>query len=419
MGSSDESGDYVTGLVVASSITAVLFALAMLTVAILFCCGRRNVGFLSGAPFEVFQEMKDGNNDDPSLNSANGFNTPPKEQRAPSTRREKMSACSQGGKTQLWVRSTFIVSGVIFILFSILMVTQGLMNLQQSVDEVNYSAVDVDQFAMDADTILQEGVRNVQSGAIKIRDSLSSELTRDAFCPANPDLEGYAEAAQLRAKADEAVQQLTLLDNFLGDQVESLSQAIDSVGKGAQEVERKTDEINLTTWQAMLFLIPCTIVPALLVAATIMAMFDVHFPIFNRVINWFLLPLFIIMVVVSALVSTAWIAIGSANSDFCLPGTLPSDKYDPNSPDGAVYRMLDRSGYSDPSNLVRQVAQYYVEQCENAPKVVRAHAYRWCWLRVFTAVHASAHTRLTVIVPSMVDRPKRKPHSRRSLTKTW
>jgi hypothetical protein len=387
MGSSDESGDYITGLVVASSITAVLFCMAMLAVAILACCGRRRVGFLSGAPFEVMEKMDDDDDDPHSLNSGNGFSTPPKEQRqAPSTRREKLSACSQSGQTQLWVRSTFIVSGVIFILFSILMVTQGLMNLQQSVDEVNASAVDVDQFAVDADTILQEGVRNVQSGAIKIRDSLSAELTRDAFCPANPDLEGYAEAAQLRAKADEAVQQLTLLDNFLGEQVVGLSQAIDDVGKGAQQVERKTEEINLTTWQAMLFLIPCTIVPALLVAATIMAMFDVNFPMFNCAINWFLLPLFIIMVIASALVSTAWIAIGSANSDFCLPGALPSDKYDPSSPDGAVYRMMDRSGYSDPNNLVRQVAQYYVEQCENVtdpfdfvtvyvPKVVRAQEF--------------------------------------------
>jgi hypothetical protein len=77
------------------------------------------------------------------------------------------------------------------------------------------------------------------------------------------------------------------------------------------------------------------------------------------------MPLFIIMVITAATIASVMVAAASANSDFCLPGGRPTlDVYTGNSPDTTVYRILDRKKFNKTA-LVRQVADYYVAQCQN------------------------------------------------------
>ena len=305
------------------------------------CLGKHRVGFLSGAPL-TSQSNKvsivDGGSEKNCVTSA-----------SPSV-----------------VRSVFIGSGIMFILFAILIVTQGITNLQDTVVTVHRSAVDIDSIATEADDIMNSGLLSVQATASSVRDGIVTELSGDAFCPADPTLENNDSVANIRVQADQAVQLLTSLDNFLGDRIPVVSLAIQQAAKGARQVESATDDVDLTDWEALVVLIPYTIIPCLLVAAAIMAQYDVEFPFLNCAINWFLMPIFIIMVIVCAAVASVMVAAASANSDFCLPGGRPDmDTYSGLSPDTTVYRFLDRKQI-DQSALVRQVADYYVKQCQNA-----------------------------------------------------
>ena len=253
-----------------------------------------------------------------------------------------------------------------FILFAILLVTQGITNLQDTVVTVHRSAVDIDSIATEADDIINSGLLSVQGTASSVRDGILTELSSDNFCPADPTLANNQAAAEIRVKADEAVQLLSSLDNFLGDQLTVISTATLQAAKGARQVENATDDVDLTDWEALLILIPYTIIPCILVAAAILAQYDVQVPFLNCVIQWFLMPFFVILVVVCAVISCIMVAAASANSDFCLPGGRPEiDTYTGMSPDTTVYRLLDRYQF-DQSSVVRQVSDYYISQCQNA-----------------------------------------------------
>lgn len=342
MSSSDEDvADYRAGLIAVASVTAICFFFAMICLPIFMCLGRDRVGFLSGAPL-TSQTNKGSTVDGKSEKN-----------------------CVTGASPTV-VRSVFIGSGMMFILFAILIVTQGVTNLQDTIVAVHRSAVDIDSIATEADDIMNSGLLSVQDTATSVRDGILTELTSDNFCPADPTLANNEAAAKIRAQADEAVQLLTLLDNFLGDRLPAASTAVQQAAKGAQQVESATDDVDLTDWEALVILIPYTIVPCLLVAAAIMAQYDVQFPFLNCAINWFLMPFFVIMVIVCAGVACGMVAAASANSDFCLPGGRPElDVYSGLSPDTTIYRFLDRKQFTEAA-LVRQVADYYVAQCRNA-----------------------------------------------------
>ena len=345
----DQAGasDYYTGLILLAVVIAVCFFAFMLVILIFKCCGKRCVGFLSGAPFEREASFEDYDVD--------------KEQ--PQHRTTEASGCC-GVDKSAWVRLTFIGSGTIFIIFTFLLVMEGITNLQESVGTVHQSSIDVGLLALEAKDIVNKGIGDIQQIADNVRGSLAKELRAEKFCPADPKLENNENAAAIRDKVDYALDMLSRLDGFVGDEVDTISEAISRAVEGAEEVEERTADINLENVAGLLILIFFTIIPSLLVAAAIMAHFDVDVPKFVCFINWFLLPIFIIMVLLCVIVACGMVASASANADFCLPGGYPDDPYTEVSPDTTIKRILDRSGV-DKADFLRQVTTYYVDQCQN------------------------------------------------------
>jgi hypothetical protein len=396
--SDEEASDYVVGLLVAGVICAALFLTWMLLILIFLCLGRDRVGFLSGAPFDRkrrYSKAKQSASPQPSTDGSlqEEFNNEVEATNTVSRKRKGGGCC--GGTTPVWIRGSFILSGIIFILFSILLVTQGITNLQQTVETMDQSAVDVQLLASEASAILQEGLLDVQPVAASLRDALVAELQRDNFCPGDPDLEQSATAQDVRDVATTAVDALTALDEFVTEQADDIALAVEKVEKGAAQIHDVTGDVDVTDWEALLILIFYTIVPCVLVAATILAHYDVDVSGSGLVciINWFFLPLFILMVIVAAGTASGMIIAASANSDFCLPGgraeiddnQLSEFFVRTNSPDYTLMRILERSGYKpEDTDMVYKVANYYVQQCqskvedpfvflkEHMPELVRA-----------------------------------------------
>jgi hypothetical protein len=367
-GSSAESDDYKKGLIAAACVTAICFFVAFLVLPILMCCGQGRVGFLSGAPLKARRNNSTTKVDNDEQSSINSFNTPsPQEAKRSAVKDEASQGCNCClNASPTGVRATFIMAGVIFILFAILLVTQGVTNLQDTIYSVNLSASEIDALATEADDILHSGLLNLQAEATSLRDGIVAELSGDNFCPADPTLQNFPDAANIRNLTDSSEQLLSQLDTFLADQVEGVSAAIDDAAKGARQVKNATDDVDLLGWKTLFVLIPYTIVPCLLVSAAIMAHFDADLPILNTAVRWFLMPLFVIMVIVCAGVASGMIAAASANSDFCLPGGRSTDSYPGTSPDTTIYRVLDRKQYTQ-EDLLRQVADFYIDQCQTKP----------------------------------------------------
>lgn len=346
--SPEEQSDYYTGLLLASIITAVFFFVFIVVILVFMCCGKSRVGFLSGRPFQRTLCVEDDYGID-------------KEQ--PRHNTPKTTACC-GVDRSTWVRLTFIISGTIFIIFSFLMVSEGITNLQQTVGTVHQSAMDVGQLAIAAKKITETSIIAVQDVATNVRGSLVEELSAENFCPNDPDLENNTAGAKIRDSVDEAVKLLSQVDGFVGDDIDDITDVIDEAIKGAEEIEARTENVNLEKTVGIVILVVFSIIPCLLVSAAIMAQFDVKVPQFVCIINWFLLPVFILMVLFCVIVSCGMVATASANSDFCLPGGYADDPYTERSPDTTIKRILDRTGVKE-KDFMRQVTQYYVDQCQN------------------------------------------------------
>jgi len=364
----ESSSDYMYGLAMAASVVVVCFFLLLLMILVFKCCPQR-VGFLSGAPFVVHNnnnkeeqeaELKASEDDTPVEQQQEQY---PASNKAKNT---KKKACCCG--TLAAVRLTFILSGIIFITFACLIVTNGITNLQQTVQSVHHSAVHVEYISQQAQDIFTNGIAQIQSVASSVRNAMQEELDRDDFCPAALDnVLDDRPAAVVTRQLQDAVTQLRQIETFSdGTVAASVAAALGDAGREAQQLADQAGDVDLTDWQALLVLILYTVVPSVLVSVTILS----HFEIIEssaglyKVTDCFLLPLFIFMVIVCCLVSSAMLATASANSDFCLPGGRVDDTYPGDSPDATILRMLDAQGIVGKDDFVRKVANWYVYQCQ-------------------------------------------------------
>jgi len=369
-GEDGDSNDYVLGLAVIAGIVGACFLFFMMIILIFMCCGKRRVGFLSGRPFEVMVDDDDYNSDDSDSYYNNGVSKE-KHDNASSSKKKKRSCCYNCQCSIAWIRCTFIISGILFIIFAMLMVAKGFTNLQETTRTVHLSATRIEYITSEAHMIMTESLKEIQAYAGSVRVALQEELDRDDFCPGDPELEGNPEAFDVRTQTQDAVIELRQLDNFVGEQVNAVAEALAEAGRQSETVVDMTGDVDLTDWQALLILIVFTLVPTMFVSAAILSHFDIEAPALTAILDFAMMPLFIFMVLFCVFVSCAMLVGASANSDFCLPGGRPDDAYEGGSPDASVLRFLDAQGFTvgsggtEQNELVRQVADYYVHQCQN------------------------------------------------------
>lgn len=343
------------GLAMLAGIVGACFLLFMMIILIFMCCGKQRVGFLSGRPFELTltdDYYRDENDD--SM----------REQYPDKTKKKKKKGCCCGIATTTWVRCTFILSGILFIIFAMLMVGKGITNLQDTVKSVHHSAANIEYITTEAQDIMKTGLNDIRGVAASVRDALEEELARDDFCPDDPEMDDNPQAADVRMQTENAVEKLRDLDSFVGEQVNDVADALTEVGGQAQSAVDTTGDVDLTDWQALLILIVFTLVPSMFVSAAILSHFDIETPCFTAFLDCCMMPLFILMVLFCVFVSCAMLVAASVNSDFCLPGGRSDDPYDGNSPDASVLRFLDAQGYTGEEDFVRNVAEYYIHQCQ-------------------------------------------------------
>lgn len=162
---------------------------------------------------------------------------------------------------------------------------------------------------------------------------------------------------EVRAQVDKAVVLLEELENFQDSRLSDFEASLSNVQDAANSVEETSSETDFLGWKSIILLIPYTVITALLMSATVMAFFDVSFYGLNCMINWFLLPLFVLMTASACALASLTALAAGVNSDFCLPGGDSSA-----SPDDTVVGIMFAEGYEE-EDFELQIVRYFVEQC--------------------------------------------------------
>lgn len=313
------------------------------------CLGKERVNFLSGRPFERPQPSD-------LREEREGGEKP----RSPSDKPKRNELYSRGdpwGSEPTRVRIVFLFSGVVVITFAILLVTRGLTELQTTVETVNKGAKVMKSITAEGREIISTGMLDLNFRAENVRSTLLNELERDMFCPADPSMENSDTGREVRDHIDSVVHLLGELQDFQDKDLNDFEESLLSVYDASNSVEKNSDDTDFIGWKSMILLLPYTIVTALLMSATAMAFFDVSMPGLSRLINWVLLPLFILMTVGACLLAS-FTAVGAGmNSDFCLPGGDETA-----SPDENVVAIMLAEGYVEDEFELRMV-KFFVEQC--------------------------------------------------------
>jgi hypothetical protein len=375
---------YVIGITFAAIICISVFVVWAVLLLVFMCCGTEKVGFLSGRPFRLLVASSSSPSSTPqsggSSGKRQGFGGGGEEEEsspheaAPPTKRwssSRDSAASDSGAEKsaphrnpscgnrpTRIRVAFLVCGAAFVTFSVLVVTEGLSNLQSTVAVMQGSTKEVMSITNAAIDILENEFLRAGTVAESVRTELDQQLAEGAFCPRDPSLENTAEGQQLRSAGVNALDQLDALGDFMTTNVQLMLEPLKEFANQSAYVDEKLAPIDLTDWRAMVILIPFSIVPALLMGGALMALFDASVPAYVCFTNWFLLPVFVLLVVVAWAVASAMLVLAALNGDFCLP----SGYYEGNPPDGTVRSILKSQGYANTTAYA--IADFYVTQCQ-------------------------------------------------------
>mmetsp|Transcript_12647 Transcript_12647/g.17943 ORF Transcript_12647/g.17943 Transcript_12647/m.17943 type:complete len:552 (+) Transcript_12647:136-1791(+) len=324
----DEVTDYALGLIFGGALVITFFVIWLLVILVFKCLGQRRVGFLSGAPF---------------------------------TKTPEISAVGGNVRRPMITRCVFLSSGVILIVFGVLLVTQGITNLRDTISNVYYSNEQIASITRDAEDI-STSLRLVGVSAAEIRNTIVGNLGN--FCPDEVDVEA-ATGHDIDAIAQDTVDLLDDLGDFLNEDLVTLEDSLNTTTKASEDVDEVVNDIDLNDWQALIVLIPLIVVPSLLMVGVLMAMFESSNLIYTRVIDWCLLPIFVLITLFAICGCGAIMVVSTVNADWCYgeeSTKFSGSSIQTNSPDGTVLNIMDELGFEQ-TDLVFRGVKYYVTQC--------------------------------------------------------
>lgn len=354
--------DYIRGALFACCLTFALAVLWFLMLLVFRLLGPRRVGCMCGGPMRRVVDRQEAVGYLETTYS--GESIALMEQKGLSGDRDILRFYHEEVsflKRPTMMRLAFLLSGTVFILFSVLAVTKGLTNLQLTLNTVHHNSAVIREMAHEAEGILT-AIRESRTMAVSVRDELVKELSDNNFCPANEAVTESDQASQVINQAEQAIPLLNQLNDFVSSNMAEMESSLDEVQQTTSALEEKTDRIDFTSWRGMMILVPYTLIPAALMAGTILAMYDIHIPLYSKFLDYFACPLMILLVLFACCMCSLMLVAVTVNSDFCYPVDSSGERFG-ETPDTTILRILKVEGYTN-ATMQHQVVNYYVSQCE-------------------------------------------------------
>lgn len=302
----EEVTSYTTGLLFVACLIMSFFSVWGLLLLLFKCLGPANLGILSGYPYQ------------------------------------KEGIASRVG------RFIFLISALMVMIFSILAVIKGLTKLEDTTDTIDLTNQDVikihDEFLS-----VTASLKTVSRQATPVRDQLVEFLNGD-ICPLVPD--GNAD---IRVFAQEALDALEQLANFISDELTSVTNALKQVAIATREVNTAVEQVQFTSGAAVGVMIPYFIVPALLLVTLVMGWTETYVEGYYCFTTWFTLPVFIIMVIFTYVACGFTILATESNADFCYGGTE-------NTPEATIANIMGRYNLTQ-GDMYYDAIKFYSNQC--------------------------------------------------------
>jgi len=286
-----------------------LFSVWAVVLLVLKCLGRRQVGFMSGAPFTQY--------DAPSLVKS--------------------------------VRYTFAASAFMVLLFSILLVSKGTTQLQTAAETFDDSNQEVASISSSL-AELSKALQTEAQAAIGLRDDLVSFLRQDV-CPNQPGTNIEATLRDLSRSTLVAVQDL---ENFVQSDLQRLDTVLDDVQNAAKEIDTAFEESTPTPFQMGSIVIPYVVTTVFMIVALVLGWRETRNDKYLCFIHWFVLPLFIIFIAAAVIGCAVAAFIAQANADVCSGG-------DTSTPEGTVEAIMETEFTR--TDFEFEVISFYLNQC--------------------------------------------------------
>jgi hypothetical protein len=310
-GTQEQRSEYIYGLLFAGIFIYAWFIAWLIVLLVFKCLGQRRVGLLSGSPMKTV-----------------------------------------GSKRPVMIRTTFIISVIIVVVFSGLLVSQGLTQLRTGMETIYNSSVELNRILEKVNgfaNALQEVGQSIQP----LKENIVARLANDSFCPGINLTE--ATGVDFDSILNDTVTTLDSANNFTIPKENQTLEALNVAQKTTNNVENTTDNITPSDWQSLIFVVPFSIFAFLYLVGVALAWRKKNVAWYTCILSWVVLPIFVVFIVICFLCSGA-IAIGaSANADFCSGGTT-------NTPEGTITEILAMNGYST-EDLVFRITTYYIQQC--------------------------------------------------------
>lgn len=409
-GTSSESEDYIAGLVYLFILSASLTLIAFFVLLLLMCLGKKRVGFLSGAPFHRTRYIQYSNST--STTSNNNISTDNEEQYNDNNHDKENNdndntqhynfskpsitvvSITGGGRAcfgkdqSVWIRFCFVLSGLIVMLFSIFFVTFGLRDLNNTAASVNYASYQIINLTEQGILLINTTQTELTKNYNTIITAVSRELQPDNLCSNVTDNVTSDVVEVILDWAEKASNALIRLNETVNsNELNILKSVFQDTQQSAQNMYDTTASIDVTQWGSVSFIVINSVVVSILLVAATMARSGRMNTRFRCFIVWIVLPLFILLIVIAAIISSASVAGASANSDYCYPdlyktnhnptsilapnttsvfGNLSSNNDTTNvhfnSPDVSSLQVLIREGY-EINSPEYNTAFFYITQC--------------------------------------------------------
>lgn len=335
----DNVDTYVKGLLFVACLTISFFIVWGLLLLLFKCLGPKRMGVFSGHPYQ-----REG-----------GFAT--------------------AG------RVTFLVSYVLVFIFSILLVTKGISQVQATSDTIDATNQDIikihDEFVG-----ISTNLKDVADAATPVRDGLVKFLETD-ICPLAPN---SATERQVRSLGASTLTAMLALDNFIANDLKNVDKALTEVSGATEDIDTIVQAAQFTGGASAAILIPYLIVPSFLAVALIMGWYNIYSEGYYFFITWFILPIFLLMIIMAFCAAGFTVMSAEANADFCSGG-------EEDTPEATIDNILAMYNQTD-DNFFYKAVTFYTNQCTTSDP--------WEFLQIYYTQLMTANDSLDVFAEAVV-----------------